>query len=128
MGFGAGVERILLACDAEGVFPAPSQRVRVFVIDTTGGSEALAVSAELRAEGVSADRGFDQRSMKSQMKSADRSGADVAVIVGPDELASGVVTLRALRGDGRQETVARRALVETVRTWLMTGPTMGTST
>jgi len=128
VGFGAGIERILLACDAEGVFPAPSQRVRVFVIDTTGGSEALAVSAELRADGISADRGFDQRSMKSQMKAADRSGADVAVIVGPDELASGVVTLRALRGDGRQETVARRELVETVRTWLVTGLMTGLST
>jgi histidyl-tRNA synthetase len=120
VGFGAGIERLLLACDAEGVFPAPTQRVRVFVVDTTGGLEALAVAADLRAAGISADRGFDRRSMRSQMKAADRSGAEVAVIVGPDELASGVVTLRALRGDGRQETVTRRELVETVRTWLST--------
>jgi histidyl-tRNA synthetase len=56
--------------------------------------------------------------MKSQMKGADRSGAEVAVIVGPDELAGGVVTLRALRGEGRQETVPRAGLVEAVRGWL----------
>jgi histidyl-tRNA synthetase len=52
------------------------------------------------------------------MKAADRSGADVAVIVGPDEVAAGVVTLRALRDDRPQQTVARAGLIETMRTWL----------
>ena len=57
------------------------------------------------------------------MKAADRSGAAVAVIVGPDELAAGVVTLRALRaddqqGDRRQEAVPRTGLVDAVRAWL----------
>ena len=118
VGFGAGIERILLACDAEGVWPVPTQRVRVYVVDTSGGQEALAVAADLRAAGISADRSFDQRSMKSQMKAADRSGADVAVIVGPDEVAAGVVTLRALRDDRPQQTVARAGLIETMRTWL----------
>ena len=61
--------------------------------------------------------------MKSQMKAADRSGAEVAVIVGPDELAAGVVTLRALRADEqqadrRQEAVPRTGLVDAVRAWL----------
>ena len=37
IGFGLGVERTLLACDAEGVFPPPDQAVDVFVVDTTGG-------------------------------------------------------------------------------------------
>ena len=118
VGFGAGIERILLACDAEGVWPVPTQRVRVYVVDTSGGQEALAIAADLRAAGISADRSFDQRSMKSQMKAADRSGADVAVIVGPDEVAAGVVTLRALRDDRPQQTVARAGLIETMRTWL----------
>jgi histidyl-tRNA synthetase len=44
-----------------------------------------------------ADRAFDGRSMKSQMKAADRSGAAVAVIVGDDEAAAGEVTVRDLR-------------------------------
>ena len=61
--------------------------------------------------------------MKSQMKAADRSGAEVAVIVGPDELAAGAVTLRALRtdegrGERRQEAVPRTGLVDAIRTWL----------
>jgi histidyl-tRNA synthetase len=118
VGFGAGIERILLACDAEGVWPASTQRVRAYVVDTVGGHEALAIADELRRAGISADRSFDQRSMKAQMKAADRSGADVAVLVGPDEVAAGVATLRALRDERPQETVARTDLIETVRKWL----------
>jgi histidyl-tRNA synthetase len=56
--------------------------------------------------------------MKAQMKAADRSGADVAVIVGPDEVAAGAATLRALRDERPQETVPRTELIETVRKWL----------
>jgi histidyl-tRNA synthetase len=118
VGFGAGIERILLACDREGVFGAPTQRVQVFVVDTTGGREALNVSAGLRAAGISADRGFDGRSMKSQMKAADRSGAEVAVIIGPDELVAGEVTVRRLRAEGEQARVSRAALADTLRHWL----------
>jgi histidyl-tRNA synthetase len=62
-----------------------------------------------------ADRAFDDRSMKSQLKSADRSGAAVALIVGPDEKAGGTVTLRPLRGTGEQRSVPRAAVVEAVR-------------
>ena len=49
IGFALGVDRTLLACDDEGVFAAPEQAVDVFVVDTTGGAEALAITEELRA-------------------------------------------------------------------------------
>jgi len=114
IGFGMGIERLLLACDAEGVFPGPASSVDVWVVDTTGGSNALALTHELRAAGVAADRGFDSRSMKSQFKSADRSGARIAVVVGDNEVASGTVTVRDLRA-GDQETVGRADAVEHVR-------------
>jgi histidyl-tRNA synthetase len=111
IGFALGVDRTLLACSDEGVFGAPDPSVDVFVVDTTGGREALLLTTELRAAGIDADRAFENRSMKSQMKAADRSGADWAVIVGSDELAAGSVTLRPLRGDGQQSTVARANLI-----------------
>ena len=50
--------------------------------------------------------------MKSQLKSADRSGARVALIVGPDEMAAGTVSLRPLRGTGDQRTVPRSPVVD----------------
>jgi histidyl-tRNA synthetase len=110
IGFALGVDRTLLACSDEGVFPAPDDSVDVFVVDTTGGREALLITSELRAAGVSADRAYEQRSMKAQMKAADRSGAAFAVIVGSDELAAGSVVVRPLRG-GEQAIVARADLL-----------------
>jgi histidyl-tRNA synthetase len=114
IGFGMGVERLLLACDAEGVFPAPAPAVDVWVVDTTGGTAAIALTHELRAAGVGADRSFDGRSMKAQFKAADRSGAALVLIAGADEAASNTVTVRDLRA-GEQETVDRADVVEHVR-------------
>ena len=107
IGFAIGVERTLIACDSESAFPGPAGGVEVFVVDTTGGSEALALSTELRRGGRTVDRGFGGRSMKAQMKAADRSGAQLALIIGDDELASGTVTARFLRGDRPQEQWGR---------------------
>ena len=114
MGFGLGIERLLLAADAEGVFPLPALAVDVWVIDTAGSTAAIGLTHELRAAGVSADRSFGGRSMKSQFKSADRSGARLAAIVGAQESAEGTVTLRDLRS-GEQTTVGRSDVVKHVQ-------------
>jgi histidyl-tRNA synthetase len=114
IGFGMGVERLLLACDAEAVFPAPTTTVEVFVIDTTGGDEALALTHELRRAGVSADRAFEGRSMKAQFKAADRSGARLALVVGEREKADATVTVRDLT-EGDQEAVGRHDVVDHIR-------------
>jgi histidyl-tRNA synthetase len=104
IGFGCGIERVLLTCDAEGTFPAPGARLDCFVVDTTGGGAATVISQQLRRHGVSADRAFDDRSMKAQMKAASKSGARFAAIIGADELAAATVTLRDLES-GEQATV-----------------------
>ncbi len=114
IGFALGLDRTLLACDDEGVFAAPQAVVDVFVVDTTGGREALLITAELRSAGISADRAFENRSMKSQMKGADRSGAPIAIIVGSNEVEAGVVTLRPLRGEDLQRLVPRGELISEV--------------
>jgi histidyl-tRNA synthetase len=114
IGFGLGIERILLAADAEGVFPPPSSRVDVWLVDTTGGAAATVLADELREAGVACDRSFDDRSMKAQLKSADRAGARLAAIVGQKEAEAGTVTLRDL-GRGEQEEIARGDLVDHVR-------------
>jgi histidyl-tRNA synthetase len=100
IGFALGVDRILLACDAEGVFAPPETTCDVFVVDLVGGESARDLTHAVRAAGMSADRRFGGGSMKAQMKAADRSGARVAVLVGSDELGAGEVTLRPLRGHG----------------------------
>jgi histidyl-tRNA synthetase len=71
---------------------------------------------------VRADRAYENRSMKSQMKAADRSGAAFAVIVGSNELESGTVVVRPLRAEptgddtaSGQSAVARTDLISHLR-------------
>ena len=114
IGFALGLDRTLLACDAEGVFPAPDGNVSVIVVDTTGGSHATRLCRILRGSGISADRAFDGRSMKAQMKAADRSGAAIALIIGTNEVESGSIVMRSL-SRGEQTTIADGDVVVAVR-------------
>jgi histidyl-tRNA synthetase len=115
IGFGIGIERLLLACDAEGSFRIVPPPADAFVIDLTGGEWARDLVAELRDAGLTALRAYDDRSLKAQLKLADRSGAAYAVIVGPEERAAGTATVRALRDDTEQQSVARGELVGFLR-------------
>jgi histidyl-tRNA synthetase len=114
IGFALGLDRTLLACDAEQVFAAPASRVEVFVVDITDGAHAAAVCSALRAAGIGADRAYESRRMKAQMKSADRSGATLTVIIGDDEITSNTAIIRTMEG-GSQQTVQRDDLVASVR-------------
>ncbi len=107
IGFALGVDRTLIACDDEGVFVAAPIELDAFVVDVTGGLQAVAITAELRAAGFAADRAYDNRSMKAQMKLANRSGARFAVIIGDDELAAGTVVVKPMHGEGEQIAIAR---------------------
>ena len=114
IGFALGLDRTLIACDDEGVFaPSPSP-VDVFVVDTAGGLEALVITQQLRDAGISSDRSFENRSMKSQMKAADKSGAQIAIIVGSDEVSAQSFVLRPLRGDEQQSTIPRSELIHSI--------------
>jgi histidyl-tRNA synthetase len=114
IGFGSGIERMLLAADAEGAFPGPETTLDVFVVDVTDGAAARDLTHELRRAGLRADRAFDGRSMKAQMKAAGRSGARVAVIVGEQEVADGSATVRDL-AQGEQDVVPRDQVADRVR-------------
>ena len=114
IGFGSGIERMLLACDAEGTFGLPPAALDVFVVDATDGSAARDLAHELRSAGLRTDRAYDGRSMKSQMKAAGRSGARAAVIIGEQEVADGTATVRDL-GRAEQEIVTRDQVVDRIR-------------
>ncbi len=114
IGFGTGLERLRMACAAEGADLVGPSPVDAFVVDTTGGLAALRLAQRLRSAGIGTDRAWDSRSFKAQFKLADRSGARVAVIVGPDEAARGAVALKPLRG-GDQVEVPDELVVARVR-------------
>jgi len=115
IGFAIGIERLLQACDAEGAFPTPATTLDAFVVDLTGGAAARDITDELRTAGLWADRAFDRRSARAQLKAADRSGAELALIVGPDEAAAGTVTVHWLRAEREEERVPRHEVAKAVR-------------
>jgi histidyl-tRNA synthetase len=110
IGFAIGLDRTLLACDAENVFAHPSARADVFVIDTTGGMQALQLCQQFRNVGLSSERSYGARAMKAQMKAADKSGASFAIIIGTDELSQSVATVKSMV-DGHQEEISLESVV-----------------
>jgi histidyl-tRNA synthetase len=114
IGFGIGIERLLIACDAEGVGQGDPPRADVFVVDAMHDpSEVTLLATELREDGMRAERAYGGRSFKAQMKVADRSGARFTVVLGERESEHGAVSVRDMRS-GEQVEVPR----ELVAGWL----------
>jgi histidyl-tRNA synthetase len=111
VGFGMGLERVLMAIAQEGLGVPEEPGLTVFVVGVgvAGRARALDLARELRAAGVAADTAFGDRPLKAQLRMADRAGARYAAIVGDRELEAGSVTLRRL-ADGEQEDVSADAL------------------
>ncbi|WP_066588624.1 histidine--tRNA ligase [Corynebacterium provencense] len=119
IGFGLGVDRTLLALEAEGVSATEGRRVDIYGVPM--GHEAkrrLAVVIDrLRRAGVSADMAYGDRGLKGAMKGADRAGARYALVMGEQELADGTVVLRDLTTRDQHE-VSLEDVVLTVRSAL----------
>jgi histidyl-tRNA synthetase len=106
VGYGMGLERVLLALKDEGVEPPSEPELTAFVVAVGEGSAARVreVVRILREAGLPADSSWEDRPLGAQLRMADRRGARFAVIVGEREAAAGTVTLRRLT-DGQQEEV-----------------------
>ena len=115
VGFGMGLERVLMALRQEGLEAPEEPGLRVFVVGLgdAGRARAHELVRDLRAAGVASDAPFEDRPLKAQLKMADRADAAYAAIVGEKELEAGTVTLRRM-ADGVQEDVAADRLVARV--------------
>jgi histidyl-tRNA synthetase len=96
VGMAAGMERILIACEAQGLLPAKKASLDVYFVTRGEDSEeaASAFIASLRKNGKTAAQDLAARSFKAQMKEANRLNARFAVILGEDEMASRTATVR----------------------------------
>ncbi|MBR1886056.1 MAG: histidine--tRNA ligase [Schwartzia sp.] len=112
VGFAVGLERVMLAMETQGLFPEREGRADAFVVamGDAAREEAFRLLAELRDAGLAALTDYAGRSMKSQMKQADKAKARYALILGEEELGKGVVTLRNMETSA-QEQVARDEIV-----------------
>lgn len=115
IGFGSGIERLILEMQKNGVSFEPSPTAQVFIVHRAAGAgpRVFALASELRKAGVPAVIGESGKSMKAQMRGANTSGARFAVIIGDDELAAGTGVLKDLASaDGTQETLPLASLAE----------------
>ena len=101
------------AFEARDVALARQPDVAVVVADAAQQPQALALARELRAAGLEVAMDLDGKSLRSQVRAADKSGAAYAAILGEDEVARGEVTLRRLL-DGEQSSVSRAQIVATL--------------
>jgi histidyl-tRNA synthetase len=114
IGFGMGIERLLIVADAMGALPPPETRLDAFVVDgLTHGREALVLTQELREAGLRVDRAYGNRSVSAQWKAADRARAAFGVMLAPDEFSRDTLAVKDLR-TGKQIEVPR----EQVAGWL----------
>ncbi|MGY1434402.1 histidine--tRNA ligase [Streptomyces reniochalinae] len=116
VGWALGVDRTVLALEAEGVALALPAVTEVYAVPL--GEEArrrlFRLVTQLRREGVAADLAYGGKGMKNAMKSANRSGARFALLLGERDLADGVVQLKDL-ASGEQTAVELAAAVAGVR-------------
>ena len=116
VGFGLGVDRTLLACQAEGITPGDVTRCDVYGVPLgeAAKSRLVGLSGELRAAGVRFDLAYGGRGMKGAMKAADKSGAKYALVLGERDIEAGVAQLKEL-ATGEQRSVPLADVVTSVR-------------
>ncbi|MFD4835786.1 histidine--tRNA ligase [Streptomyces uncialis] len=119
VGWALGVDRTVLALEAEGVtldIP-PATSVYAVPLGEQARTVLFGVVAELRRAGVATDLAYGGRSVKAAMKGAHRSGARFTLVAGERDLAEGVVQLKDMES-GEQEPVALAAVTDTLRSRL----------
>jgi histidyl-tRNA synthetase len=99
IGFGLGVDRILLAAEAEGLVVENQFASDLFIIPLgeIAKEKSLAIAQNLRQAGLRVEIAFGDRALKGAMKAADKSGSEFAVVIGESELNSGVVELKRMK-------------------------------
>lgn len=103
VGFGLGLERLLLVLENLNKLDAPKERTDVYLlpIGDSAKDQALKLTAKLRGEGISAETDIMDRGVKAQMKYADKSGARYTIVLGDDEITSGTVRIKNM-SDGKE--------------------------
>jgi histidyl-tRNA synthetase len=116
VGFGLGMERVLLVLEAQGVDIPAGRPLDAYLIGMGEQAEAEVAKLlfQLRTAGLTAEKDYQGRKMKAQMKSADRMNARFVAILGEDELAKGVISLKNMT-NGEQVQVELDQFVQALK-------------
>jgi len=106
VGFAMGIERVILSLKEQGITPPPlpAPQVQVSPVGNSARVPAVRLAHQLRAAGIGTLLAFGNRSLKAQLKSADRAGVRFVLILGDEELAAGTVGVREM-ATGQQTPV-----------------------
>jgi histidyl-tRNA synthetase len=117
VGFGSGIERLLIALEAQGVALPVQAKPLVWLAAHGDAARAhnMTLATELRNAGIAADMDLSGRAIKAQFKMADHEKAAYTIVTGDTELANHTVTLKDL-ATGTQQTIARADIVATLKT------------
>ena len=98
IGFGLGVDRVLMACQAENCFPTSINQLDLFIVPITEKAKSLGFKliSDLRTAGIGCDMAYGDRGLKGGMKAADKSQARYALVIGDDEVVSGKCELKLM--------------------------------
>ena len=115
IGFGLGVDRALLAAEAEGVIASDAFVSDLFIIPLgeSAKEQALTIAAKLRKVGKVVEIAFGDRALKGAMKGADKSGATYVIVLGESEIASGTVELKEMK-TGQTRSVKIDSLLQSL--------------
>ncbi len=111
IGFGLGIDRCVLAADAEGISFDQEFTSDLFIIPLGDESKttALTIAQQLRSAGLRVEISFGDRALKGSMKAADKSGAAYVIVLGDSEIASGAVELKEM-STGKTSSVTLASL------------------
>ena len=115
IGFGLGVDRALLAAEAEGVINENAFVSDLFIIPLADAAKELAmkIAGDLRTAGKSVEVAFGDRALKGAMKGADKSGARYVIVLGDSEISSATVELKEMK-TGATSSVTIASLLEAI--------------
>ncbi|WP_164216306.1 histidine--tRNA ligase [Virgibacillus sp. YIM 98842] len=116
IGFGMGLERLLMALEAENISIPVKGALDCYMIALGDevNSEAVRIVHELRQHGIRTDKDYQNRKLKAQFKAADRLGAKYALVLGEDELQKKVIQVKELE-TGKEEEIPLSQLAERLK-------------
>ena len=113
IGYGIGVDRVLLACEAEGIELIPATQLSLYLVPLGEEARKFAVEllSSLRNQGIRCDMAFGERGLKGAMKSGDKSGAKYLAVLGENEISSGKAEIKHM-SDGAVVSVRLTEIVD----------------
>lgn len=114
VGFGLGLERLIIAMEQQGLFPPSTETCTLYIANIGDQADIFAQTLvnDLRQQGISCEKDLVGRSFKAQMKYADKIGAAYVVVIGDDEISSGIVKLKDMEtGESTEVKISELATI-----------------